>query len=362
MVKDLILTDAINATRNSTKLFQTLELLQARTTLVRTKSDFVVGVNISEEWDVKLEDDVYKRVMDTFAVRNMDYELDELLAGVGVKIVPYVVRHTESPKLFLNQPVYITRGFMNSLMSQSFGQLAQSVKIFPSSKSQMYSTVFLPILKSHLIACRIHNCIPFVFDQKSERLTKSKRSLRNAQFQCCISILYSFAMFAYLLFGRLTRTEKFQGAVFFMLSLLASITRWTNIVDNDTIQVINTFLEFEKTAIIDSGRTFVISRTMKPMKFFILVVQFSLPVISILQMLLLIFIPCTPPFLMSMFPRCISSAVNLRRCNTRFVLHLVDVWILSHNVFSAAIPVLFVLCAGIVSFLTYFNTLKRFVS
>ncbi|OXA53979.1 hypothetical protein Fcan01_11354 [Folsomia candida] len=223
----------------------------------------------------------------------------------------------------------------------------------------MYSIVFLPILKSHLIPCRLHNCVPFEFDDKSKRFTKSSRNLRTSQFQCFISILYSFAMLAFLLFGQITRTDKFQGAVFFMLSLLASITRWTNIVDNDTIQVINTFLEFEKTAVLlDDGYTFVNSRTMKGMKYFILLMEFSLPLFSILQILLLVFIPCTPPFLMSMSSSCRSSVTPLRLCNIRFVLHLADLWILSNNIFSAAIPILFVLCGGAVSFLAYFNILK----
>lgn len=104
------------------------------------------------------------------------------------------------------------------------------------------------------------------------------------------------------------------------------------------------------------------SRTVKAMKLFIWLIEISLPVISLLQMVLLIFAPCTPPFIMSMFPNCREiTSVNTCQSKLRFAGHILDTWILSHGVYSAAIPVLFVLCAGIISFLTYFNILQGYV-
>lgn len=56
----------------------------------------------------------------------MDDKLDEFLAGLRVKRDPYVAIHKEPSLFFINVPISITRGFLNSLVAQSFGQLAQS--------------------------------------------------------------------------------------------------------------------------------------------------------------------------------------------------------------------------------------------
>ncbi|OXA42235.1 hypothetical protein Fcan01_22726 [Folsomia candida] len=108
------------------KLIGTETLLQDRVHFVRSTSDFIVGVNISEEWDVNLQGNSFQRVMDTSAIINSEYDLDEMLAGVETKRVSYIVRHTEPTKFFIHKPIFITRGFMNSFLSKSIGHLVQS--------------------------------------------------------------------------------------------------------------------------------------------------------------------------------------------------------------------------------------------
>lgn len=139
----------------------------------------------------------------------------------------------------------------NSVLAKLIAKLQFTLSRSSSSQTVMYSSVFLPILKSHLIACRIHMCLPFNYSSKSERLVRSNSVLQvsMSQFQCILSMLYCFAMSIVLFFGNLVETEKFQASVFFMLNLLACITRWSNTIDNDAIQIINSFLEFEHTAL-----------------------------------------------------------------------------------------------------------------
>lgn len=107
-------------------LFRILTKLKTRTRLVNTLSGFVTGVNISQGSHVEFGNNSFHEVMDTFAVINVELDLDQVLAGVRVHRDPYIVRHTESPIFFFNIPLFITRGFLNWVVSLSIGQLAQS--------------------------------------------------------------------------------------------------------------------------------------------------------------------------------------------------------------------------------------------
>lgn len=95
------------------------------------------------------------------------------------------------------------------------------------------------------------------------------------------------------------------------------------------------------------------------MKYFIELIEISIPIVSVLQMALFLFAPCTPPFIVSMSGKCRGARTVLDSC--RWFGHILDTWILSHGVYSAAIPILFVLCVGTVCFLTYLDILKRYV-
>ncbi|OXA38659.1 hypothetical protein Fcan01_26539 [Folsomia candida] len=123
-----IIDEVMNATGKSTKLFHTLTDLKARTSFIppSTSSSFGIALHISEARNLKFENNVFKKVMDTFAIINTEYDLDQLLAGMGVKRSPFVVRHTESPRFFINKPVTTTRGFASCVLYESIGQLVQS--------------------------------------------------------------------------------------------------------------------------------------------------------------------------------------------------------------------------------------------
>ncbi|OXA64264.1 hypothetical protein Fcan01_00208 [Folsomia candida] len=178
-----------------------------------------------------------------------------------------------------------------------------------------------------------------------------------AQFQCILATFYCFAMFLLLAFGGFPTTEKFQASVFFMLNLLACIVRWSNVIGNDAVQIINSFLAFEHSTVKAVSENFGTTRLAKAMKYFIWLIEISLPVISLLQMALFLFAPCTTPFIVSMSVECRGIRKELGL--SRWIGHILDTWILSHGCYSAAIPVLFVLCVGIVCLLTYFEILKR---
>ncbi|OXA41595.1 uncharacterized protein LOC118439035 [Folsomia candida] len=118
--------DVIGEMNQSRKLFRTLTNLKSRINFIFAYYMFEIGLNISEGNKVEFEDGAFKRVKDTFAITNVDFELDEVLVGVGAKRDPYIVKHTESPIFFFNSPIFVTRGCMTSFIFESCGQLAQS--------------------------------------------------------------------------------------------------------------------------------------------------------------------------------------------------------------------------------------------
>ncbi|XP_035702639.1 uncharacterized protein LOC118434048 [Folsomia candida] len=203
-------------------------------------------------------------------------------------------------------------------------------------------------------------CLPFDFDEGSNRLVgaRSVRQIRMSQFQCVLSTFYCFAMFLLLAIGGLSTTEKFQASPFFMLNLLACIVRWSNVIGNDAIQIINSFLEFEHSTVKAISSNTGTTPVAKAMKYFIALILISLRIISIMQMTLFLFAPCTVPFIVSMSVECRGIRTGLGP--SRWIGHILDTWILSHGCYSAAIPVLFVLCVGIVCFLTYFDVLTSY--
>ncbi|OXA62828.1 hypothetical protein Fcan01_00211 [Folsomia candida] len=213
-----------------------------------------------------------------------------------------------------------------------------------------------------IYAQTVHMCLPFDFDEGSNRLVgaRSVRQIRMSQFQCVLSTFYCFAMFLLLAIGGLSTTEKFQASPFFMLNLLACIVRWSNVIGNDAIQIINSFLEFEHSTVKAISSNTGTTPVAKAMKYFIALILISLRIISIMQMTLFLFAPCTVPFIVSMSVECRGIRTGLGP--SRWIGHILDTWILSHGCYSAAIPVLFVLCVGIVCFLTYFDVLTRLAS
>lgn len=116
----------ISTVASSAKLLSTLKQLESRMIFIDTESAFFTGFQISAGTKLEFEDKSVTPIMDTFAIINIDYELDNMLAGVGLERVPYVLRHIESSRFFREMATVVTRAFMSSAVSQISGLLAQS--------------------------------------------------------------------------------------------------------------------------------------------------------------------------------------------------------------------------------------------
>ncbi|OXA48094.1 hypothetical protein Fcan01_17345 [Folsomia candida] len=112
----------------------------------------------------------------------------------------------------------------------------------------MFHSDFLPMLEKHLKFCRILKCVPYEFDSKKGRVIKAKRPrhLFMYRIQCILSVLYVTAIFLNICVGPLTTKARFQGFALFLVYLLGSIMNWNYSMDMTLIQVIHTFLDFEK--------------------------------------------------------------------------------------------------------------------
>lgn len=128
LLKYITNEDVNNITINSTRLLHILMKFKEMPNFIYSEpeSHFVVGLDISARNDIHFENNVFKQVMDTFAIINLDYELDNFFSGIKVKNNPYINRHIEEPIFFLEMPISITRGFISSAIIEGFGQLEQS--------------------------------------------------------------------------------------------------------------------------------------------------------------------------------------------------------------------------------------------
>ncbi|OXA49433.1 hypothetical protein Fcan01_15409 [Folsomia candida] len=162
------------------------------------------------------------------------------------------------------------------------------------------------------------------------------------------SVVYCTAMFLNISTNsHLTTSGRLQGFAPFILCLAASIARWNYSIDIGPIQVINTFLDFE------AGRPkMTISMETKALKTFVCLVEIGVFSYPILAFLLLQFIPCTPPFILSMFATsCRVEAMTLRY-GVRLGVHIFETWMAYHTLYSATTWIVYILLAGI-SFLLH---------
>ncbi|OXA38752.1 hypothetical protein Fcan01_26387 [Folsomia candida] len=220
----------------------------------------------------------------------------------------------------------------------------------------MYHIDYLPLLKLHLRVCKFIKCLPFEYDEKSGLVirTQNSRQVITFKIQSIFSLLYSFATILHVCIGRLTLTERFLGSLFLILDILLTTTRWNYSLDKSPGQIVNSFLQFEKQ-ILEDLPTAPSSLGTKLMKIFIPVATLSLTGIAIFEFLLLLFAPCTPPFLLSMFPTCRQYYANgyLVQCGIR----LFESWMQWHMLLSGGTWVIYILFVGIVCLLTYFRVL-----
>lgn len=120
----------------------------------------------------------------------------------------------------------------------------------------MYQKEFLPLLIYHLRICDLFKCIPFEYEEKSERFAKSKsiKVIRFFKLQCILTAVHCTALFLNICFGPLTKAERLQGLSIMICSLAAAIPSWNYSIDIAPIQIINAFLDFD-ARIIKSKRS-----------------------------------------------------------------------------------------------------------
>lgn len=115
-------------------------------------------------------------------------------------------------------------------------------------------TEFLPSLISYLRLCKRLKCTPIEYHNKTGRfvICRNVRQLNIFKLQCVLSLVYLAGMFFNLCFGSHTLPARLQGVSFFVIYLTTFIIRWNYDLDIEAIQVINSFLDFERT-IIQNG-------------------------------------------------------------------------------------------------------------
>ncbi|OXA40284.1 hypothetical protein Fcan01_24852 [Folsomia candida] len=219
----------------------------------------------------------------------------------------------------------------------------------------MFHSEFLSLLKLHIKICQFLQCVAISWDEKEEISiqTRSLKQARSFKWQCTLSLIYCGAMFLHTSFGRLSQTDKFQGAVFLTVAILATASRL--VMDNSGVQMLNTLLKFEKNVI--QGYPQAPPRfSDKIMAMFIQLCEISVPLIPLLQLTLLTYEPCTAPFLLSMDPTCkivmVSRCIKLVQWTFSLAVHLFETWLWLTFMYSASVWVAYVLFAGIMCILS----------
>lgn len=205
----------------------------------------------------------------------------------------------------------------------------------------------------------------FEYDQKLGLIvtTRNAKLIRMFKWQSILSLIYTLATFLHVCFGRLSLVEKFQGSLVLPMDLLITAKRWNHSLDKSPGQIVNAFINFE-TEIMKGSKytlscyiyyicilvchpkclayfsiTFLdlpkapTSLGTKLMRVFIPVFTISLTMAPLLEILLLLFAPCTPPFLLSMLPNC-------KECYTsgnliQFGIRLFESWMQWHMLLTA---------------------------
>ncbi|OXA40940.1 hypothetical protein Fcan01_24307, partial [Folsomia candida] len=224
----------------------------------------------------------------------------------------------------------------------------------------MYTSQFLPLLQHRIRVGTMLKCIPFVFDQTLGRFVQNRSpwQLRIFKVQCVLSVLYAGGMLANLCFGPLTTTGRMQGVGFFIVYFAATLMQWNYCVDIGPIQLINSVLDFERGR-MSTTKPVRLSLGAKAMKIFIQIVEVSILLYPVLQFFLLRFLPCTPPFILSMFPGCLKgNDETLTEYILKVVVQIFESCLTLTAVISGTTWMFYVLFAGIVFILNYFRILK----
>ncbi|OXA43101.1 hypothetical protein Fcan01_22054 [Folsomia candida] len=143
------------------------------------------------------------------------------------------------------------------------------------------------------------------------------------------------------------------------MDILVTAMRWNYSLDPSPGQIINAFINFEKQ-ILRGHPSPPTSLVTKFMRVVIPLAIISLSIVPVFQLLLLLFVPCTPPFLLSMRANCKEPGAS--GYVVQFGIRLFESWMQWHMTLSGGTWVIYVLFVGTVCFLTYFRILYSEIS
>lgn len=111
----------------------------------------------------------------------------------------------------------------------------------------MYRKDYMRLLKPYLSICQAFKCVPFDFDRKSGIVVKTGNASQIWSFrlQCILSVVYTVALVLQICVGRLSLTDSFMGAVFVLVHIIQTSTRWNYSLDKSQGQLINSLVRFE---------------------------------------------------------------------------------------------------------------------
>ncbi|XP_035702099.1 uncharacterized protein LOC118433849 [Folsomia candida] len=194
----------------------------------------------------------------------------------------------------------------------------------------MFQAQVLQIFKMHIKVGQFLKCIPFEYYDTSGKLLKSESAeqLQFFKFQSIISALYAVTMFVNVFVGPLTLTGRFQGLTFSLIYAIAAVSGWNYRMDIIPAQVINFFLQFEEKVIKELPSQ-GISFLTKALKIVVVLCEFSVVTVPILEFILLSFAPCIPPFMLSMMSNCTTLQTNAswQIQGMQLVIHLFEAWV-----------------------------------
>ncbi|OXA46151.1 hypothetical protein Fcan01_19064 [Folsomia candida] len=223
----------------------------------------------------------------------------------------------------------------------------------------MYTTHFLPLLLRHLKICQRLNSVAFGLDRKSENfvMTKKPFKIRMFRLQIVSHLAYCVIIVGHLCFSPLPKAKQFQGLVFLVIYIIILCGRWNYDLDVAVVQIINSAIKFETK--LFKGTTVPETNTeTKLMKLFIHL-TFYIIIAMMVAIPVLIFVdPCSPPFLLSIREDCAS--ISWTNClGAQHLAILFDLWMLIHVLMGGVIEIIYILFAGTMSILNYFDVLKR---
>lgn len=224
----------------------------------------------------------------------------------------------------------------------------------------MYRTEFLPRLIFLLKICKILSCYPFEWDHILGRLIKCPpRLVATFKMQCLLSVGFYTAIGLNICFGPLTEFEKFLGFCFFMAYLVTSTIRWNYSLDNGPSQIIHAFLDVEATLMTNLPHLPASLET-KAVQLYIKLCDVCIPAFPVLVFILLRVVPCTPPFIASMFPGCQDVESTIANYLGRLGVNVFEAWMSVHIMYSAGIVACYVFFVGIIFILNFLRVLERF--